>query len=121
MLMKKESKKDISGKTKKIGEKKASLKKKIGKKAEKRAEWNAARKAEIQEAVKAIKAKHSKYRCATTGKYACERCGKEINRGDTIRMVAVKYADGLKDNHVFCSKECRNAFCDENAIPKKQG
>lgn len=67
---------------------------------------------------KIVKAKRSKFKCATTGKHFCDRCGKGIERGDTLRMVEVKYADKHADHFKFCSKDCRNAYCDENGIPQ---
>ena len=64
------------------------------------------------------KAKRSKFKCATTGKHSCEECGREIERGETIRFVDVKYSDGTHDHLTFCCKEHRNAYCDRENIPQ---
>ena len=68
---------------------------------------------------KVVKIKRSKFKCATTGKHECDECQTPIERGQTIRMVSVKYADGLTDQMSFCSKECRNAYCDRHNFPLK--
>ena len=65
-----------------------------------------------------IKTKRSKYKCATSGKYACDECAKPINRGETIRFVSVKYADGTQERYQFCCGEHRNAYCDGHGIPQ---
>ena len=67
---------------------------------------------------KIVKAKRSKFKCATTGKHFCDQCGKGIESGETLRMVDVKYADKHADQFKFCSKACRNAYCDANGIPQ---
>lgn len=64
------------------------------------------------------KTKRSKFKCATSGKHSCDACGKEIERGDTIRFVDVKYADGTKERYTFCCGKHRNAYCDSNGIPQ---
>ena len=67
---------------------------------------------------KVKKAKRMKFICATNGKHVCEECGHEIERGESIRFVHVKYADGTEDHFTFCCKECRNAYCDREGIPQ---
>lgn len=60
----------------------------------------------------------SKFRCATSGKYNCDECGKAIDRGDVIRFVDVKYTGKMRERFVFCSKEHRNDYCDAHGIPQ---
>ena len=60
----------------------------------------------------------SKFKCATSGRYECELCGKSIDRGDFIRLVDVKYADKSQERYSFCSKEHRNEYCDTHGIPQ---
>ena len=64
------------------------------------------------------KIKRAKYKCATTGKYTCSHCGKPIKRGDTIRMVLVKYTDGSGEKLTFCSGGCRDTFRDKHQYPE---
>lgn len=65
-----------------------------------------------------VRTKRSKFKCATSGKHNCDDCGKDIDRGETIRFVDVKYADGTEERYKFCCKEHRNNYCDSHGIPQ---
>ena len=66
---------------------------------------------------KVVKIQRRKFKCATTGKHFCAKCKKEIKRGNTLRMIDVKYADGTKKSYAYCCKKHRNEHCAKHNIP----